>query len=238
MNSLGGGGGVGAGVGGGATATGGGAGAGAAGAGSGAGGGGGGGGAGAGGATGAGAEATVATGRFGQPVRNTARTRHDNTSIAGLNRVSMSVTPSVRACGVSGLARASVLEDLAGAHGDGVQAPPVLLPRRLDIGPVHPRVRAVLVVAHGEEPVFPRREVRAVGAPHGPVVLRDAASGEKQDGDQCRGHDPYVHWLSSCAHGISACRRARATLQCTAVLSGRRLVAIRLSAYAPQTLRR
>src|SRR4030095_9321987 len=189
MNSAGGGG-AGAGAGGGATATGGGAGAGAGAAGAGAGGAGGGGAGAGGGARGAGAEAPVATGRFGQPVRSTARTRHDITSTTGLNRVSMRSLPPFWGSGVKGSGQPSVLEDLAGADGDGVQTPPVLLPRGLDVGPVHLRVRAVLVVAHGEEAVFPRSEVGAVGAPHGPVVLRGAASSEKQDGDQCRGHDP------------------------------------------------
>src|SRR6185436_14955902 len=103
VNSAGGGGGAGAGAGGGATATGAGAGSGAGAAGAGAGGAGGGGAGAGGGATGAGAEATVATGRFGQPVRSTARTRHDNTSITGLNRVSMSVAPSIRGSGVQGV---------------------------------------------------------------------------------------------------------------------------------------
>src|SRR6188474_143929 len=153
MNSAGGGGGVGVGAGGGATATGGGAGAGAAGAGAGAGGGGaGGGGAGAGGgATGAGAEATVATGRFGQPVRSTARTRHDNTSTTGLNRVSMRSLPPLAGLAFTRMAEPSVLEDLARAHSNGVETPPVLLPRGLDVRPVYLRVRAVLVVAHGKE---------------------------------------------------------------------------------------
>src|ERR1700730_1868476 len=114
MYSFGAGGGAGAGAGGGATATGGGAGAGAGatGAGSGAGAGGG---AGAGaGAAGAGADAMVAAGRVGQPVRNSAKARHEKRSTAGLNRVCMSVVPSV-----SGRAPGLVLEDLAGADGDG-----------------------------------------------------------------------------------------------------------------------
>src|SRR5262245_37875968 len=131
MYSRGAGGGAGAGAGGGATTAGGGgagAGAGAAGAGAGAGGGGAGVGAGAGagaGAAGAGAEATVATGRFGHPVNRTARARQDSANTAGLNRVSMSLFPPVWA-----ISR-SVLEDLRGAHGDGVETPPVLLPRVL-----------------------------------------------------------------------------------------------------------
>src|SRR5262249_61916002 len=89
--------------------------------------------------------------------------------------------------------RRSVLEDLAGAHGDRVETPPVLLPRLLDVRPVHARVRAILVVAHGEEPVLPRREVRVVGEPHVPV-LAAGATGEEQDrGDQCQGHRLWAH---------------------------------------------
>ena len=53
---------------------------------------------------GAGAEATVATDRFGQPVRNTARTKHDNTSTAGLNRVSMRSLPPFGGLALGGLA--------------------------------------------------------------------------------------------------------------------------------------
>src|SRR5262249_6203439 len=131
MYSFGAGGGGGAGAGGGATAAGGGGGGGG---GVGAGGGGGGGGAGA-GAVGAGAEATVATGRFGHPVSSTARARLDSRNTAGLNRVCMSLVPSLL-----GMTRRLVLEDLAGAHGDGVETPPVLLPRLLDVRPVHARV--------------------------------------------------------------------------------------------------
>src|SRR5215510_1178835 len=96
MYSFGAGGGGGAGAGGGA-ATGGGGGAGAGGGGVPGAGGGGGGGAGAGGGgAGAGAEATVVTGRFGQPVSNTDRARQDSTSIAGLNRVRMCLFPPCR----------------------------------------------------------------------------------------------------------------------------------------------
>src|SRR6186713_458180 len=136
MYSFGAGGGAGAGAGGGATTT---------------GGGGAGAGAGATGAGGGGGDATVATGRFGQPVRNSARARHENKSTAGLNRVCMSVVPSV-----SGRAPGLVLEDLAGADGDGIEAPPVLLPGRLDVGSVHLRIRSVFVVPHREEPVLAR----------------------------------------------------------------------------------
>src|SRR5215831_9358406 len=78
MYSFGAGGGGGAGAGGGAATGGGGAGAG-------------------GGGAGAGAEATVVTGRFGQPVSNTDRARQDSTSIAGLNRVRMCLFPPCRA---------------------------------------------------------------------------------------------------------------------------------------------
>src|SRR5262245_15964947 len=178
MNSLGAGGGGGAGAGGGATAAGGGGGGGGGGVGAaGAGGGGGGGGAGAGGA-GAGADATVATGRFGHPVRNRANARQEKRKIAGLNRVSMCVVPSV-----SGRTPGLVLEDLAGADRDGVEPPPVLLPGRLDVGSIHPRVRSILVVPHREEPVLTRREVRAVRAPHGPVVLAGARSCQQEDAE-------------------------------------------------------
>src|SRR5262249_58984337 len=55
-----------------------------------------------------------------------------------------------------------VLEDLAGAHGDRVETPPVLLARILDVRAVHLRVRAVLVVAHGEESMLAGSEVRVV----------------------------------------------------------------------------
>src|SRR5262249_31012072 len=90
--------------------------------------------------------------------------------------------------------RRSVLEDLAGAHRDGVEAPPVLLPRLLDVRPVHVRVRAILVVAHGEEPVLPRREVRVVGEPHVPVLAAGATRAEEQDrGDHCDGHRLWAH---------------------------------------------
>src|SRR5437762_1967768 len=94
MYSLGAGGGAGAGAGGGATAAGGGAGVGAGAGATGAGAGAGGGGVGA-GAAGAGTAATVATGRFGHPARNSARAKQDSRSTAGLNRVCMSVVPSL-----------------------------------------------------------------------------------------------------------------------------------------------
>src|SRR5262245_18854715 len=99
MNSFGtggGGGGAGAGAGGGVTTAGGGGGAGAAGAGAGGGGGAGAGGGGGAGAAGAGAEATVATGRFGQPVRRSVRGKHMSRIRAGLSRVRMGVVSSVR----------------------------------------------------------------------------------------------------------------------------------------------
>src|SRR5262249_52682436 len=186
MSWAGGGGGGGAGAGGGATTAGAGGGGGG---GAGAGGGGGGGATAGGGATGAGAEATDATGRFGQPETSAPSTRIVENSATDVIRVCMSVVLRGRVS-----SRRSVLEDLAGAHRDRVEAPPVLLPRLLDVRPVHVRVRAILVVAHGEEPVLPRREVRVVGEPHVPVLAAGATRAEEQDrGDHCDGHRLWAH---------------------------------------------
>src|SRR5215510_14506938 len=132
---------------------------------------------GGGGAAGAGADATVATGRFGHPVSKTARTRHDSRTPTALNLVCMCVRPPR-----SGVVPALVLEDLARTHGDRVEPPPVLLPRILDVRAVDLRVRAVLVVAHREEPVLTRRKVRVVRQPHVPVLSSGAARTEKHAG--------------------------------------------------------
>src|SRR5262249_55489164 len=91
--------------------------------------------------------------------------------------------------------RRSILEDLAGAHVDRVQPPPVLLPRVLDVRPVHPGVRPILVVPHGEESVLSRGEVRGVGRPHPPVVAGGACS--REDNDRGKDHG----FPNRCAHG-------------------------------------